>query len=445
MSIFSKMNEFKEFGLSDKFLKNLEKLFITEPTEIQRKAIPLTLKGKDVIGGSATGSGKTLAFSASIIENINDDSEIQALIMTPTRELAEQISESIKDFSKGFPVEVMTIYGGVSIENQFKKIPSANIVVGTPGRILDHLNRKTLDLSKVKYLVLDEVDRMFEMGFQQDVEKIISHCPPSEKRQTLMFSATVSDELEYLSRKHSKNPEKVLVKSLVDPSKLEQVFYDISSKNKFPYLVQLLKQEKSEIVMVFCNTRRDVDFVASNLKLNGINAQAIHGGLNQNQRKRVLDNFHKGEVNVLVCTDVAARGLDIQNVSHVYNYSIPDTLTEYTHRIGRTARIGKEGKVINIVSNRDYEAFSDIEGSKNNDIKKVSLSERPPMVKMESPKDYKRGRKKGNFKGRDFKRNSDRKKQGNFNNRKRDGKFVNKKRGGGNRFNKNKARDKRNK
>ena len=427
MSIFSKMNEFKEFGLSDKFLKNLEKLFITEPTEIQRKAIPLTLKGKDVIGGSATGSGKTLAFSASIIENINDDSEIQALIMTPTRELAEQISESIKDFSKGFPVEVMTIYGGVSIENQFKKIPSANIVVGTPGRILDHLNRKTLDLSKVKYLVLDEVDRMFEMGFQQDVEKIISHCPPSEKRQTLMFSATVSDELEYLSRKHSKNPEKVLVKSLVDPSKLEQVFYDISSKNKFPYLVQLLKQEKSEIVMVFCNTRRDVDFVASNLKLNGINAQAIHGGLNQNQRKRVLENFHKGKVNVLVCTDVAARGLDIQNVSHVYNYDIPEGLTEYTHRIGRTARIGKEGKVINIVSNKDNRKFSDIERSKKNDIKKVKLEQRPPMVKMETPKDYKKGVKKSNFKRKGFKRRPEKP-----NNGKRDGNSFNKKQGRGN-------------
>jgi len=420
------MNEFKEFGLSDKFLENLEKIFITEPTEIQRKTIPLVLQGRDVIGGSATGSGKTLAFSASIIENIKDVSEIQALILTPTRELAEQVSESIKDFSKGFPLEVMTIYGGVSIENQFKKIHSANVVVGTPGRILDHIKRKTLDLSKVKYLVLDEVDRMFEMGFQQDVEKIINECPSSENRQTLMFSATVSDELEYLSRKHSKNPEKVMVKSLVDASKLEQVFYDVSSKNKFPYLVQLLRQEKSEVVMVFCNTRKDVDFVANNLGLNGINAQAIHGGLNQNQRKKVLENFHKGEVNVLVCTDVAARGLDIQDVSHVYNYGIPDNLTEYIHRIGRTARAGKEGKVINIVSNRDYENFSDIEGSEKNDIKRVRLSERPPMVKMESPKDYKRGRKKDSFKDkRGFNKN-----RKNFNNRKRDGKFVNKKRQG---------------
>lgn len=423
------MNEFKEFGLSDKFLRNLEKRFITEPTEIQRKTIPLILEGKDIVGGSATGSGKTLAFSASIIEKVKDASEIQALVLAPTRELAEQISESLKDFSKGFPVEVMSIYGGVSIENQFRKIPSANVVVGTPGRILDHIKRKTLDLSKVKYLVLDEVDRMFEMGFQQDVERIIRECP--KERQTLMFSATISDELEYLSRRHSKNPEKVIVTSYVDPSKLEQVFYDISSKNKFPYLVQLLKQEKSEVVMVFCNTRKNVDFIANNLELNGINAQAIHGGLNQNQRKKVLGKFHKGEVNVLVCTDVAARGLDIKNVSHVYNYDIPDNLTEYTHRIGRTARAGEEGKVINIVSNRDYETFSDIEGSKENNIKRISLSERPPMVKMETPKDYKYGRKRSDSGERGPKKGGDKRGKKNFENRKRDGKFFNKKRGGG--------------
>ncbi len=407
------MNEFKKLGLSDKFLKNLEKIFITEPTEIQRKSIPLALQGKDIIGESATGSGKTLAFSSVIIEKVKDISEIQALILTPTRELAEQISESIKDFSKGFPIEILPVYGGVDINKQFKKIPSSNIIVGTPGRILDHLNRKTLNLSKVKYLILDEVDRMFEMGFQEDVEKIISHCPPSKQRQTLMFSATITYEVENLSKKHLKNPKKVLVNSKVDPSKLEQNFYDVSSRNKFPYLVYLLKQEKSEIVMVFCNTRRNVDFVAKNLKLNNINAQAIHGGLSQNQRKKVLESFHKGKTNVLVCTDVAARGLDIQDVSHVYNYGIPENLTEYTHRIGRTARAGKQGKIVNLVSSKDYIKFSDIENSKNNNLKQIQLSEIPPKVKMEIPRDT-RGKKKSNFRRgkdsrgrRDFKKGKD--------------------------------------
>ncbi len=437
------MKRFKEYGLSDKLLKNLEEIGITEPTKIQKDAIPLTFKGKDVIGGSATGSGKTLAFSASMIEKIQDRNEIQALIMTPTRELAEQVSDSLKKFSKNFPIRVLPVYGGVSIEKQIKNIPRSNVIVGTPGRILDHLNRKTLDLSEINYLVLDEVDRMFEMGFQEDVEKIISHC--SSERQTLMFSATISSELDYLSKKHSKNPEEVLVDSQVDPSKLKQVFYDVSPREKFSLLVHLLKNEKSEVVMVFCNTRRNSDFVAENLSLNGINAQAIHGGLTQSKRQNVLGKFHKGTVNVLVCTDVAARGLDIKNVSHVYNYDIPGNLTEYTHRIGRTARAGEEGKVINVVSSRDYIAFSDIEGAKNMNVEKVENPKEIPRAKMNVPnksgrRDDKRGFNKGNNRrsGRDNRNGGGR----------RDDKRNNNKRGNdrtrGRGFNKNKRNDDRN-
>ncbi|MGC9309247.1 MAG: DEAD/DEAH box helicase [Candidatus Nanoarchaeia archaeon] len=374
------MNKFKTLGLSDKFSKNLENLNITNPTEIQEKAIPVAMQGKDIIGGSATGSGKTIAFAAPIIEHIEQEG-IQALILTPTRELAEQICKSIKQISNDFPVNVLSIYGGVDIKRQMRNIPKANIIVGTPGRILDHLNRKTLNLSDVKYLVLDEVDRMFEMGFQEDVEKIISYCP--KQRQTLMFSATISRDIDYLSKKHSNNAKEIIVKSQIDPLKLKQVFYDIARNKKFPLLVSLLNKEKSEIVMVFCNTRMNSDFVADNLKLNNINAQAIHGGFSQNKRNKALESFHKGHVNVLVCTDVAARGLDIKDVSHVYNYDIPDNITDYTHRIGRTARVGKEGIAINLVCDRDYDNFRKIEGDIYN-IEKTALPD-IPRVEMKIP------------------------------------------------------------
>ncbi|MFW5846547.1 MAG: DEAD/DEAH box helicase [Nanoarchaeota archaeon] len=395
-------NKFKQLGLSEQLSKNLEKIGITEPTEIQEKTIPLTLKGKDVIGGSATGSGKTLAFSANIIENIQDKKpqEIQALILTPTRELAEQILNSIKSFSQGFPVKVSTIYGGVDIEKQFRNIPKSNIIVGTPGRILDHLNRKTLNLSKIKYLVLDEVDRMFEMGFQEDVEKILYCCPKPKERQNLLFSATISSEVGYLSEKHSNNPIEISVQSHVDPAKLKQVYYDVPSSRKFPLLVHLLKNESADLVMVFCNTRRNVDFVTQNLKLNNINATAIHGGLTQNKRKNVLSDFHKGQTNVLVCTDVAARGLDIKNVSHVYNYDMSPNSKEYTHRIGRTARAGEEGIAINLISSRDYENFREV--IDNPKLKKVIKRRDCPYIpraKMKIPSRNNKGdnRNRGRF------------------------------------------------
>ena len=424
------MNEFKEIGLSDKLLRNLEVMNITEPTEIQRKTIPLTLQGKDVIGGSSTGSGKTLAFAASIVENMQNTSETKALVLTPTRELAEQVSEAIKDISRDHPVNVLSIYGGVSIENQINKIPKANIIVGTPGRVLDHLNRKTLDLSNVEHVVLDEVDKMFEMGFQEDVEKIIKPCP--KNRQTLMFSATLSDELDYLSRKYSKNPEKIQAESLVDPSKLRQIFYDVQPKLKFSLLVHLLKQEESGGVMVFCNTRKNVEFIANNLELNGINTQPIHGGLSQNKRKEALDNFHKGKVKVLVCTDVAARGLDIRGVTHIYNQDSPPNSKEYIHRIGRTARAGEEGIAINIVSQRDYPNFREVKADETLNIEQVKLPY-IPQAKMKFPNQDKkkgfRGRDRENNKGRDNRRNKGEGRNGNKNN------FGRKKfnRGGGNR------------
>ena len=314
-----KMKQFNELGLSQSFLQTIEKLGFENPSEIQEKTIPLALAGKDIIGGSATGSGKTLAFSSSIIENLKPNEFVQALILTPTRELAEQVANEIKKFSEK-KLNVLAVYGGIDIEPQIRKLAKTDVLVGTPGRIIDHIQRGTLRLDH----------------------------------------------------------EEISVQSHVDPSKLKQVYYDVDNKMKFSLLVQLLKQEKSDLVIVFCSTRRNVDFVTQNLIHNQINAKAIHGGLSQNKRTKVLSDFHGKGVSVLVATDVAARGLDIKSVSHVYNYDLPKTCDEYTHRIGRTARAGKDGKVVNLLSSRDYENFSTIQENKCFNIQ----NEKTPFIKM---------------------------------------------------------------
>lgn len=349
------MEEFKKLGLSDKLLKAIEDEKFKEPSEIQRKAIPLVLEGKDILGGSATGSGKTLAFGAGIIERVKKGMGVQALVLTPTRELAEQVSGSIKKFSRYFDFGVTEVYGGVGIEPQIDRLRRVEVVVGTPGRILDHMDRGTINLENVHILVLDEADRMLDMGFIDDVENIIKAC--KNRKQTLLFSATLSPDIERIASKYMNNPVSVEVESHVDPSKLKQVYYDAPQDMKFSLLVHLLKQERTGLVMIFCNTRTNSDFVAENLRRYKIHAESIHGGLTQNKRNLIMQKFHAGEVYVLICTDVAARGLDIKGVSHVYNYDIPKTSEEYIHRIGRTARAGKEGIAISIVSPRDYENF----------------------------------------------------------------------------------------
>ena len=384
--------KFAKLGLSKEMLDVLDEAGFEAPTEIQEKAIPLALEGKDIIGGSATGSGKTLVFAAPIIENLKPSQHVQALILAPTRELAEQIAESIKQFSKNKKLNVTSVYGGVDIVPQMKRIARADVVVATPGRVLDHINRRTLRLDHVRFLVLDEVDRMFDMGFHRDVERIIDHC--SKQRQTMLFSATISADIDYLAKKHTKNPVEIAVKSYVDHSKLKQIYYDVPPQLKFSLLVHLLKKETSDLVMVFCSTRRNVDFVVDNLNQLKLHAQAIHGGLAQNKRKRVLESFHGKGANILVCTDVAARGLDIKGVSHVYNYDLPPTSNDYIHRIGRTARAGKAGKAISILASRDYENFGMIT---RDDSLKIDKEELPFLERVMVRKET--GNSSGRFGG----------------------------------------------
>jgi ATP-dependent RNA helicase DeaD len=291
--------------------------------------------------------------------------------LTPTRELAEQVAKALKKFSKYKPLEITAVYGGLSINPQISELGDADIVVGTPGRILDHLERRTIDLSNIKTLVLDEADRMLDMGFIKDVEMIIRQCP--KKRQTLLFSATIYSEIAHLAKRYMNEPYEVSAEAYVDPKKLTQIYYDVPDNLKFSLLVHLLKNERAGLVMVFCNTRTNTDFVAKNLKYSGVEALAVHGGFSQEKRNRIMRQFHSAEVYVLVCTDVAARGLDIKDVSHVYNYDIPKDSREYIHRIGRTARAGKEGKAISIVASRDYENFSRVQRDNELDIKREQM------------------------------------------------------------------------
>lgn len=365
------MESFKNLGISEPVLKSINDEKFENPSEIQEKSIPLILAGRDVIAGSATGSGKTLAFASGIIKSSERGKGIQALVLTPTRELAEQVSKALSKFSKYKPLGIIAVYGGVGINPQIQGLRTADVVVGTPGRILDHIQRNTIKFGNVKTLVLDEADRMFDMGFKDDVERIIRKCP--QERQTLLFSATITKDVVRLSQKHMKKPLQVSVDSYVDPKKLVQTYYDVGEDLKFNLLVHLLKHENSRLVMVFCNTKRNTDKVAKNLRFANIDAMAIHGGLPQGKRNNVMDRFHSGKSCILVCTDVAARGLDIQGVSHVYNYDIPRESKQYIHRIGRTARAGAEGKAINILSSKDYDNFSAVLKENDVDIKEETV------------------------------------------------------------------------
>ena len=379
------IEKFKQLGIEGELLRAIEKAEFEEPSEIQEKSIPIVISGTDVIGESATGSGKTLAFAAGIVNNCSRQGKLQALVLVPTRELAEQVTLSIEQFSEFKKLEIVSVYGGVSIEPQIKRLRYADVVVGTPGRILDHLERKTIYLSGIKMLILDEADRMLDMGFIRDIDKIVRTC--NKERQTLLFSATVAGPIVEIAKRYTQNAKLVSAKNMVDPRKLKQVYYDVGDNEKFSVLVHLLKNEKSGLVMVFCNTKHMVDSIAHNLEKQGLDASPIHGGLSQNKRSKTLEEFHVGRAHVLVCTDVAARGLDIKGVSHVYNYDVPADAENYVHRIGRTARAGSEGIAITILASRDYENFSKI-NRRIADVERLEVPKFEMIFIERKPRDF---------------------------------------------------------
>lgn len=338
-------------------VKAVTELGYTAPTEIQAQAIPLVLAGKDIIGQSQTGSGKTAAFGLPMLAKVGSGRGLQGLVLTPTRELCMQVSDALRGFAKYCHVKVVPVFGGVGIGPQIQACRTAEVIVATPGRLLD-LMQRGLRLGNVKYLVLDEADRMLDMGFIDDVERILQQTPKT--RQTLLFSATLSPRLQSLVHKHMRAPVSIKAKIHVDASLLVERAYQVEPNDKLSLLVHFLKNEKQGIAIVFCRTRHGCDKVAKRLRFVGIDASAIHGGLAQNKRTRAIEDLHHRGLGVLVATDVASRGLHIDNISHVYNYDIPATPDDYVHRIGRTARAGAKGDALTFVSSNEVRDFRDI-------------------------------------------------------------------------------------
>ncbi len=396
----------EELNLNPMLLKAVKGMGFTEPMPIQEKCIPEIRLGKDVVGQSSTGSGKTAAFGLPILEKIQPGRGLQVLILTPTRELCVQVTDALNEFGRYIRIRAVSVYGGVGIEPQIRAIRTADMVVGTPGRILDHLERRTISFDKVRFLVIDEADKMFQMGFIEDVERIISHVP--KERQTMLFSATMSADVHGIVRKHMRSPVTVKGEIYVDKSLLKQVYYEVKAYDKFSLLVHLLRKSTTGLALVFCATRREVDVVAKNLKMQGIRAMAIHGGLTQNKRLYALDSLRRGHINVLVATDVAARGLDIKDVSHVYNYDVPKSSEEYVHRIGRTARAGEGGDAVTLLTERDYENFNSVLRDRSLDIRKAEAPqfEKVSFVRIQhgfgGGRDFGRGRPQHGSYGRGY-------------------------------------------
>ncbi|KIC78955.1 DEAD/DEAH box helicase [Streptococcus constellatus] len=343
--------KFNELHLSAELLAEIDKAGFVEASPIQEQTIPLAMAGKDVIGQAQTGTGKTAAFGFPTLEKIDtEDPTVQALIIAPTRELAVQSQEELFRFGRSKGVKVRSVYGGSSIEKQIKALKSgAHIVVGTPGRLLDLIKRKALKLNHVETLILDEADEMLNMGFLEDIESIISRVP--EDRQTLLFSATMPDAIKQIGVKFMKEPTHVKIAAKELTTELvDQYYIRVKENEKFDTMTRLMDVEQPELSIVFGRTKRRVDELTRGLKIRGFRAEGIHGDLDQGKRLRVLRDFKNGNLDVLVATDVAARGLDISGVTHVYNYDIPQDPESYVHRIGRTGRAGKSGQSITFVT-----------------------------------------------------------------------------------------------
>ncbi len=353
--------KFEDFSISKETLKSISKIGFEEPTPIQISAIPLILKGADVIGQAQTGTGKTAAFGIPIVEIHRKNKNPFAIVLEPTRELAVQVAQDLNMIGKYKNINVLPVYGGKSIENQIKALRrGVDVIVGTPGRVIDHIRRKTISLSDIKIVVLDEADEMLDMGFIDDMEIILKTTPP--ERQTLLFSATMPLPILNISKRYMKTPEKIRInpKDII-VQKIKQTFYEVKPADKINALSRLLDVEDPQLAIVFCHTKREVDEVAMKLEQMGYNASGLHGDYSQSQRDDVMGKFKKGMLDVLVATDVAARGLDIKNVTHVINYSIPQNPDRYIHRIGRTGRAGKSGMAITLVTPREYNHLRMIE------------------------------------------------------------------------------------
>jgi ATP-dependent RNA helicase DeaD len=357
------LQRFEDLPLSPEVLRGIRELKFEELFPIQAQAILPLLEGKDVIGQAQTGTGKTAAFGIPMLERLQrSDRHVQGLVLVPTRELAMQVADHINHFSKYTPLRAIPIYGGESIQKQiFSLQHGVQVVVGTPGRIIDHLKRGTLRLNTVRVVVLDEADRMLDMGFRDDIDYILAKVPAN--RQISLFSATIDSSVMDISHKYMDNPEKILVsKDEIALPQITQLYTVVNPREKFDVLCRLIDNENISRAIVFCGTRHGAARLSSELRRAGYNAEAIHADLTQAQREAIIEAFRNRRIQLLVATDVAARGLDIDGITHILNYDVPFDPLMYFHRIGRTARVGKDGTAITLVSYGQLSEFERIQG-----------------------------------------------------------------------------------
>lgn len=371
----SDLSKFEALGLTERTLEAIRRKGFEEPTPIQERTIPIILKNEqDVIGQAQTGTGKTAAFGLPILENVDlKDHRIQALVLAPTRELAIQVSDEMLSLSDGSGLHVVPVYGGQSFDTQLRRLrKSAHVVVGTPGRLIDHLQRGTINLDGLQYLILDEADEMLNMGFVEEIERILEFAP--EDKRTILFSATMPDRIRRLAENYMGDYELVKVKSdQLTASLTEQIYYEVRHQDKLDALSRILDLEENFFGVVFCRTRNDVDAVTAKLQDRGYDADALHGDLSQVQREKILMKLRKKRINILVATDVAARGIDIADLTHVINYSLPQNTEAYVHRIGRTGRAGKKGTAIIFITPSEYRKLMFLQREVNKDIQRGEL------------------------------------------------------------------------
>jgi len=365
---------FEAFNLHPRVAAGVRQIGYTTPTPIQTQAIPIVMQGRDVMGLAQTGTGKTAAFGLPILHRLMDGprGHVRALIVAPTRELAEQINDAISAMGRQTGLRAVTIYGGVNMNPQIQKLRAgAEIVVACPGRLLDHLGQGTIDLSRVEVAVIDEADRMFDMGFLPDIRRIVKQLPA--KRQMLLFSATMPDDVRQLTREVLRDPVTVQIGHMAPAQTVSHALYPVPQHLKPPLLLELLKSIRMDSVLVFTRTKHRARRVAQQLAKAGYDATSLQGNLSQNRRQAAMDGFRDGSYQIMVATDIAARGIDVEQISHVINYDIPDTVDAYTHRIGRTGRAAKTGDAFTLVTREDDEMVRAVEARLKTRIERRTL------------------------------------------------------------------------
>lgn len=400
------MNDFLGLGIRPELNDALRDNGIINPTPVQERAIPLALIGKDIITKAQTGTGKTLAFILPLLEKIDFTSpHIEALIIAPTRELALQITTEIKKLISIVDGNVLAVYGGQDVIAQIKKLKNnTQIVVATPGRLLDHLRRGTIRLSKVSRLILDEADEMLHMGFLPDVEEILKELSP--KRQTLLFSATIPKEIASLAKRYTKDAIDISIKTEhVTLDEINQIVVETTDRRKQMALTEQLDKYNPYLSIIFCRTKRRASTLNEALQMQGYNCDELHGDLSQNKRERVIKRFRDAKLHILIATDIAARGLDVEGVTHVFNYDIPHDVESYIHRIGRTGRAGKDGCAITFVAPKDRDYFAKIEKGINKTLKKTTADNSSEPIEKDFNTSKKENKKFDKPKGKKFDRN----------------------------------------